>query len=60
MVRVRLHGGPSECEDILRVMGAGQGVRLLAVSPIYMDRYPSAYGRIYAEVERARDSKEER
>lgn len=58
-VRVRLHGRRDEREHVLRLLRAAGGFRLTAVSPIYMDRYPSAYGRIYVEVERVRDSKED-
>jgi hypothetical protein len=58
-VRLRLHGRPDECEHILRLLRAAGDIRLTAVSPIYMDRYPSAYGRIYVEVGRASEYEED-
>lgn len=59
MVCLRLYGRPDECEAILRLLRAAEGMRLLAVSPIYMDGHPGTYGRIYVEVERASGSEED-
>jgi hypothetical protein len=59
MVRLSLHGRPDECEGILRLLRAAWSIRLLAVSPIYMNWYRSAYGRICVEVERESESEED-
>lgn len=58
-VRVRLHGRPDACEHILRVLRSASDIRLRAVSPIYMDGHPGAYGRIYVEIEPESESEED-